>query len=502
MPIGPQGGATSDIEIVTSRRYGGLNGEPPKPDRLMVQSQTAWRDVRKLNIYEFIEQTYFGSRGYRDAYYLIPHPREAYYENRRASSCYNNIFRPVINAQVDDVFADKIGRICDNEEFRKFINNCDNCGTPLQNMIEDAMHYGRMHDVVFVVMDNYCTDEQPATAGEAITERVLPYIYLKRAQDVKEWSTDKFGRLLSIDFRDDLISETVPGSDGGEQLPCQTYRHWEPGKWNVYKIKTGEDGKEIKVPIEAGTIGIDELPVIPMLDFARSDNLKTMPDPSSYDLAFLCFALFNKESEARTLEQYQAFSIFYAQGIDQQSMTVSPNNLWVLPVDAKIPPGIISPNPEHLKNHYDSCDRIVQLIRSNAGQRGVLATEPKSSASGISKQWDFRGEEKILRRTSLAAKNLEVRIAKLFQRYTGTSFDYAPDYPEKFDPAVNDNKVDQLTRLIAAMPPKPFARAAWEWLGEHYFGSDEDTGNTLIADIGISPMFTGKGAMLPGTAGK
>jgi hypothetical protein len=477
-------------------RYGRSDGEPPKPDRLMVQSQTAWRDVRKINVYDFIEQTYFGTQGYRDAYYLIPHPREAYYENRRASSCYNNIFRPVINAQVDDVFADEIRRQCDNEEFGKFIGNCDNCGTPLQNLIEDAMHYGRMHDVVFVVMDNYRPEEQPETAGEAIADRVMPYIYLKRAQDVKEWSTDKFGRLLSIDFRDEVLTETLPGEGGSERCPCPTYRHWETGKWNVYKIKMSEDGtREIKVVLEEGAIGIDVLPVIPMLDFARSDNLKAMPEPSSYDLAFLCFALFNKESEARTLEQYQAFSIFYAQGIDQQSMTIAPNNLWVLPNDARIPPGIISPNPDHLKNHYDSCDRIVQLIRSNAGQRGVLAAEPKSSASGISKQWDFRGEEKILRRTSLAAKNLEICIARLFQRYTGTTFDYVPEYPEKFDPAVNDNKVGQLTQLIASMPPRPFARAAWEWLGEHYFGSDEDTGNTLIADIGHSAMFAGKGAM-------
>ena len=93
------------------------NGRPPKPDRLAFESQSSYRDVRKIGkgIYGFIEDTYFGTDGYRTCEYLIPEPREAFYETRRAFSYYNNVFKPVINAMVDDVFADEIDRSCDND---------------------------------------------------------------------------------------------------------------------------------------------------------------------------------------------------------------------------------------------------------------------------------------------------------------------------------------------------------------------------------------------------
>jgi hypothetical protein len=471
MAIGAQGGATSDL-AVTSAYFGGPEGEPPKPDRLMVQSQTAYRDVRKINIYDFIEHTYFGTKGYRDGYYLIPHPREAYYETRRATSYYNNVFRAVLNAMVDDVFADRIARECQSEAFTAFINNCDSCGTPLQNMIEDAMHFGRMHDIVFIVMDNYRAEEQPRSAADAARDRVLPYIYLKKAVDVKEWRTDRFGKLTSIDFADEVLTELV--SEGGRTVEktYRTWRHWEDGRWELYRTKPSEDGSaEVKVPLAAGAIGIPGLPVIPMLDFARTDNLKTMPHPSTYDLAFLCFALFNKESEMRTLEQYQAFSIFYAQGIDLQTVTIGPQNLWLLPGDAKIPPGVITPNPEHLKNHQESCDRLAQQIRQNAGQKGVLTPEPRQSGSGISKEWDFRGEEKVLRRTSLAALNLELRIAALFRKFTGEQFDYFPAYPEKFGPGYKQEKLMLLQQFIRESPPEAIAERLWREAEILLFGS-------------------------------
>jgi len=320
------------------------------------------------------------------------------------------------------------------------------------------MHFGRMHDLVFGGIDNLTAEDQAVTIADAMNKRAMPYIYLKRASEVKKWTTTRTGRLLTIDFYDELVPSH---DDNGRAIMIQTYRHWEPGKWLTYKIEKDKDSNEIEIKIDEGTIDIAELPVIAMLDFSRGDNLKELPDPAAYDLAYLCFTLFNKESELRNLERAQSFSLLYIQGVDQQSMTVGPNNVLLLNDETKIPPGYISSNPAHYENQLNSCEKMRQMIRENAGQKGVLVAEPHAAASGVSKEWDFRGEEKVLRRTSLAAKKLEMNIAHLFQLFTNTTFDYQPGYPEKFDPGINDKKATNRLQSLREMPPKVLAAEYW-----------------------------------------
>jgi hypothetical protein len=437
------------------------------PDRLKIQSQSAYRNVRCMNAFDFVEHTYYGSDGYRDCAYLIPHPREVFYETRRDSSYYVNVFASVINAMVNEVFKDELPRTSGDVRFDKFIKNADGLGATLQEVIEDAMYIARMNDVAFIVMDNYPADVQPATVAEAAQQDIKPYVYIKRMQDVYKYQEDKTGKLVWIDFYDEKQYVDKVGE-------VDTYRRWTTTGWEHYY--TRGKGRSI---ITAGTHGLGVLPVIPITDFSRKKRLSQIKFPSNYGLAFLCYALFNKESEIVSMEQYQCFSIFYVSG-RITTAAIGHANVIEVPLDAKFPPGYTSPNPAMMEGLVKNCDRLTEAIYRNARQKGVIALVEQS---GIAKQWDFRGEESVLKRTATAAKGLEMKIAELFGKFIKTTFEYTVEYPKNYSPSFQKDLVSETLEIIKEQPPEPLAKRLWLRVAKQLFGEDKQSGDTLIAEM-------------------
>ena len=453
------------------------NSKPPAgvdeqkiPDRMKIQKTDSYKNVRTLNPFDFVEHTYDGSYGYRDGTYLIPHPREVFYETRRDSSYYINIFASVINAMVNEVFTNELPRTSNNTLFDAFIKNADGLGASLQEMIEDAMYMARMSDAAFVVMDNFPAEVQPSTVAVAAQQRIVPYIYIKRMQDVYQVEEDKTGRLTSIDFYDD---KTTIGT-GADKQEVPTYRKWTATFWQHYYILKGAVVNILTVPH-----GLGVLPVIPITDFSRKKRISQIKYPSMYSLAFLCYAVYNKESEIVSMEQYQCFSIFYVSGrisID----TMGHSNVIEVPLDAKFPPGYCSPNAEMMKGLVSNSDRLIEAIYRNARQKGVIALVEQS---GIAKQWDFRGEESVLKRTASAAKGLEEKIAFLFGKYVKSIITFTVEYPKNFSPSFQKDMVSETLEIIKEQPPEPLAKRLWMRLAKQIFGEDKQTGDTLIAEL-------------------
>lgn len=429
------------------------------PDRLKIQAQSAYKNVRLLNVFDFVEHTYFGSHGYRDCSYLIPHPREVFYETRRDSSYYVNIFANVINAMVNEVFTNEIARASSSVLFDEFIKNADGIGGSLQEIVEDAMYLARMSDVAFVVMDNYPKDAQPSTVEDAARKRVMPYIYLKRRQDIHKVDEDIAGRLIAIDFYDNRIT-----IGGRRPVEVQTFRRWTPMTVEHYYEAAG---KRIQLSMTNHNLGV--LPVIPVTDFSRKKKISCIEYPSTYPLAFLCYALFNKESEIVSLEQYQCFSIFYVSG-RITTEAIGHSNVIEVPLDAKFPPGYTSPNPAMMEGLVKNADRLKESIYVCARQKGVVALVEQS---GIAKQWDFRGEESVLKRTALASYNLEMSVKKLFELFTKTSFEYTVQYPKQFSPSYQKDLILETLDIIKEQPPKPLEIELWKRLAQQVFPENQ-----------------------------
>jgi len=446
-----------------------------------IEDKTAFVDVMGLPVYDFIDHTYYGRAGYRDRSYLVPHPRETSYNTRRRIASYINIFKPVTDCMIDPVFAEEVKREFDNNFYGQFVENCDNCGTTLTAMNKEIIKDANLKDISFCVMDNFSSEDLAgyATSEEAMAARKFPYVQMKTAQEAKAFKTNRFGALESIDFVDEVV-EVI--QDGKKPKEVQTYKRWDAQGWMTYSLQSTKSGEEVEVMIKEGTHGLGFIPVYPVLDFCATKSMKKLSEPRMTDLATLCFALFNKESLASELEYYQCFSILYLSGLDAASVqALGPSNFISVSSDSKFTPGFASPDPSHLVNIVRNCDRFEEKIYKYAQQKGVIAV--KSAASGVSKDWDFRAEEVVLKLTSKAWQSLENWQATTFAAYIKSQFTYNVTTPDCFRPNKAQNDIDQSLKIIDMQPPEPLKLREWKNIAIAQFGTDEETGDTLIEEL-------------------
>jgi hypothetical protein len=430
-----------------------------------IQNTTAYRDVRQMNIYEFMEATYTGEDGYRDCSYLTPTARETFYEDRRRVSYYVNAFKPILNAMVDECFNKPATRTTNNNLFQSFIENCDAAGTPLGTFMQSAIKNARLYSINFIVMENFKPEELQTTdtIEQAANQRLYPYIYEKEPCDVYKTETNKQGALEAITFCDEEIEI------GGKKV--ETYRRWDDNTWETFYLKYS-DGEEIKVPLESGVHGLGMLPVVAIIDFARTASLKELPEPELYDIAFLCFGLFNKESQVCWMEIMQTFAILCTSGMGNNAKAIGPGTFLDSGTDSKYPPQYVSPAQDGIRTLIDNCQRLKEEIQNQAKQKGVIGI--KEAESGIAKEWDFRAEEAVLCQTANACERVELALSVIFGAYINSAVSYTVDYPKEYSPLADGNRINTLLTLLKEAPPKPVETATWkEIAGIVWKGNEE-----------------------------
>jgi len=413
-----------------------------------VEDTYTYTNPLEENMYTFMSNTYEGTGGFLTGTYLIPHSREGYYKDRKVYSHYKNYLKPITNALVDPVFMHEAPRVITDESgvessaeesntlFSKFIEDCDNNSTKLQEFSEQVLTYARLHGVTFVVMDNFSDLEQPETEQEAIENRILPYVYIETADKVYEYNTDPWGRLESIVFREaDVLNEKGEAES--------RYRYWN----SEYSVLMTKDKNDKLVAVEAPSyhyLGV--VPVTSVVAGKKGSQNKILVNPPLYDIARLNLSVYNKDSEIRELERLQSFSIFYLQSDSPGNVTAGSSNVFFIPSDTQIPPGFASPDPNILKGLLESCNSLTESIYQIAEQNGVKGVQ--SAKSGVAIQWDFYAHETQLKKTSRLATTFEYALADLFKRYTNTVFTYTVEYPDDFLPGDTSNELENIKKVL------------------------------------------------------
>lgn len=398
-------------------------------------------NINSVNVYQFMTEAYFGTGGFRTGTYILKHERELNYTKRMQLAHYKNYVKPIVRAMVEPVFTQRATRIISDEQkneiqdsiFLQFIEDCDVCGTHLQDYTHSALNICRRHGVVFTVMDNYSQEMMPATLADAERLRMYPYIYIKQAFEVEDYKTDRFGNLETITFIEE--PEKVNGKKE------QRWRQWT----TTESIILGKDSNEKFYEISKVVHGLGKVPVIVSFSDTQEDKTNVLPQPPLYDLAKLNWVIFNQATEIRELERSQSFAIFYAQGLPPGDHTFGTGNFINLPPDVNITPGYTSPDPATLTNLVANQEQIRKDLYLIAEQAGVVGIQ--NSESGIAKSYDFFAHEDTLKRTSSIATTLEMRIAELFMLYTKESFVYLVDYPFDFSPMGLDRDITRIDTI-------------------------------------------------------
>lgn len=426
-----------------------------------VADANSYANIAAVNKYLFMDHAYFGTGGFRDGTYLIPHTRELFYNTRKQISSYKNYVKPILRALVEPVFTEEAPRTLTNKNgtpitsptmWGGFLENVDNAGTAMQDFAEKMIGAVRRHGVSFVVMDNFPEELQPAAVEQAISTRTYPYVYQKFAWEVEGYSVDKFGHIREITFR---IEDAEENDDVIKQ-----YRKWTD-EYSVVLRRNERTG----VYEEHGSRLFHNLGVVPVIAIYSSlkeDLSEVLVDPPLYDLARLNHMLYNRDSEIRDLERAQAFSILVIQADQAGDYTISPYNAIIISTQSTIPPQFISPNPEILTALRENNEALREDLFRIAEQSGVVGVA--SAKSGIAIQWDFYAHESQLKKTAKLATDMEHSIATLFQLYTGEQFEYTVEYPSDFQPGNVLSVVDTFKKILDLGIPEKFKAVLFEKL--------------------------------------
>lgn len=381
--------------------------------------------------YIFMTHSYEGTGGYADGTYLFPFLRESFYGQRKQMCSYRNFIRPLINSLIEPVFNAPIVRETNNNLYKKFIESPDGLST-MDEFSKDVAQLSRLHGTVFIVMDNYLASEMPTTEDEAISNRILPFVYIQPAFTVSAYTNNKFKQLTSITFYAEIL---VDGK------PYQKYTTWDDMDTTI-EIRDGDK----LISTEIITHGLGVLPVIQVNSVCQADIL---PTPQFHDVAKINLAVFNKDSEIRDQERAQAFSIFYMQ-TDQNSnnTTIGPHNAIMIPADDKITivPGYASPDSSILTVLMANNKELIDSIYKIAENNGITAV--KQASSGIAESYRFISKNAQLIKTALLCETFERRLAEVFSAYINQEVELLIRYSRDYSPSITIDNIDATIKLL------------------------------------------------------
>lgn len=435
-------------------------------------------DPVSLNKYALMNMCYYGNGHITTGEFLIPFSRESDYYSRRKLAIYKNYIKPAIRAMVEPVFNETAERVITDESgstietsmFSKFLENVDASGMDMQSYSHSVLNICRRHGVVFTIMDNFPMDQQPATKADAERLRIMPYIYTKQAWEVEDVKTDAFGNLKYIVFTDE--PQEVNGKEEAR------WRRWDTTKSEI--LKKDKQGKFESVSTSYHNLGV--VPIVVLYADIPENKTDVLVDPPLYNSALINLQIYNQSAEIRDQERAQAFSIFYAQGLPEGDNVFGPKNFINLGADVTMPPGYASPDFGIIAGLVANQEQLRKDLLATLEQVGVVGVEGEQS--GISKAFDFIGQEEVLKRTAALASYLETKIADLFMLYTGESFTYTVIYQDDFAPQGLDKELDRFDKVFKMPITSLFSNRLQEKLARLVFADDDkEIVNEIIEDI-------------------
>jgi hypothetical protein len=449
-------------------------------DRNIAYMKTAI-NINSVNVYQLMTEAYYGTGGFRNGNYLIPFSRESDYNSRKQLAHYKNYVRPIIRAMVEPVFSEVAPRVVNDGEgnnaevdnmFKTFLDDVDTTGTSMQDYSHSALKVCRRHGIVFTVMDNFSSEDQPETLQQANQDRIMPYIYMKQADEVEDYLTDRFGNLEWIIFKES--PEIIKGK---KEL---RWRRWTKTTSEVL-TRNKVDNSFVSIDVKDHNLGI--VPVIKTYSDIPERKDTLLVDPPLYDIARLNYVIYNQSAEIRDQERAQAFSVFYAQGLPDGDTVLGTSNFINLDYQVTIAPGYASPDFNIIAGLVDNQEQIRKDLFLIAEQAGVIGVE--NSESGISKAYDFFAHEDTLKRTSIIATDMEYKISDLFKLYTGEEYDYTVDYPHDFAPMGLDREIDRFDKIFKMPDINPLLKSRLQEKLARVLFADEERSilDEIIQDI-------------------
>lgn len=428
---------------------------------------------------DFLQDAYKGSGGFRDGRYLVPHPREApeKFSRRKALAYYPNYVAAVVDSLVDPIFRKQAarewaGRKQEKNTFSLFLADVDRRKTGIAKFMKRAAKVARIHEVAFIVVDNFPAEAQPQTQDDVLEKRIFPYAYIVKPQQVQAFECDDAGNLLSITY-DTYKKSFASGVTTREVIT------W---KWTVTTWEKQEKGSTTQ---GEHTLGV--VPVVPLF-VKDQDPGDMLPEQSIFPIAQTNLTIYNLCSELRELLRAQAFAILtypitaQVDREDIKSLVQGTENVLGYDAEGGMAPSFIAPPAEQAALLQDEITRLVEEIYRMSALNSVVGVQTKNS--GVAKEWDFDNTNQVLSDTADNCQAAELQIAYLFEKWTGQKPEYSCTYPDDFGIVDIQGKLDEVTSALALNIGGKFNEETKLKAAEVYLNDlPEDRFDAVTADI-------------------
>jgi len=394
-------------------------------------TKSSTENITRQQMYSFVYDCYWGSRGFVTGDYLFEFTREGGYAERKKQAFYRNYIKGVLNSVINPVFSEEATRIYKSDILEAFLKNVDRKGTGIQKFVKTAVRYEKLQGVTFIVMDN--VQEPPITESEAIATRQFPYIYYTTGEMVYQY------------YMPDTTLEWISFIDGEHKTKDGNvqprYRMWNTTESYYFIIN---DGIEEKV----SDVSIHNLGKVPVIVTYADDTNEFLPLPPYYDICKLNLAVYNQDSEQRSLERTGAFPLLAIQDdAPETAVDIGKDSILWYGTDNSNAPEFIEPKKDTFELLINSADKNIRSLVEQANSLGATVISSTAGKSGDAYEMEFLGQNFELMTTKMQAEDIENSIVALWDRYMNTTTEYVVDYKENYKPTISD--VERKLKLLS-----------------------------------------------------
>lgn len=399
-----------------------------------------------------VRNAFYGTGGFNDGSYIEKYDRETLenYAVRKKLAYYFNYTKPMVEGAIDPVFREYPTRIAqkDNDLWNAFLLDVDGKGTPIDNFMADVALDAKLDGSIFIVVDN-SADEIAETMQDAIKNRQYPYLYVLNAGDVSNYTLNRHGQLILIEYS---IKYYVV-KDGISKLVTENWK-WTETEWRVVR-----DGLE-----QIGVNKIGKVPVVPLVGAktSRRSNDPLKPVSDFLQIAKANRAIYNACSELRQRNRTQAFSMLTYPVPEQEDpkkykeLVAGHSNALLYKGNSA--PSWITPDQAPSDMLRDEITMLIEGIYRMAERSSVTGVQAQTS--GIAKEWDNFTRMQSISAFSKVCEQAEQNIAEIFGLYIGTDLDVDIRYAKDFGITDTKAELEKITDALAMQIGGLFDREA------------------------------------------
>lgn len=407
--------------------------------------------------FQFLENCYYGTGGFKNNYYIYPHVREPKirYDRRRSQAYYLNMFAPLVNANTLPLFKKEPKRsYTENPQEKEIIDgfmmDCDLKGHSLNAFMKNALRWAHIDGVAYVMVENF--KEIPVDIKGVIEERSYPYLTLIRSKNLKKFTLDDYSNLESFTYYYGVDEE-------GENIYIKIT--------NEYYVRVDKDGEEIDERTE-NVIGY-----IPIVPINVVDDYQFKPLSRFYQIGRMNYRLYNLISEQQEQESNSMYPII-TKPSDGSPNKVEAGTTTGLEYDSESnKPEYLSPPVDPIKVLQDSEAKLIDKMFVSANMTFMTDS---SNVSAEAKKWAFERTDTALSEFALVMEDAEAKIFKIIELFVGFDPDVKIQYNRIFGIIDVEKILSETMEIISIneIGNKGRSEIVKNFLNEYYSYSDQE----------------------------